>query len=34
MKIREAKVEDAHEFYRNLGYGSEKEQIRFMKKLI
>ena len=25
---------DAHEFYRNLGYGSEKEQIRFMKKLI
>ncbi|MDE5605167.1 MAG: GNAT family N-acetyltransferase [Eubacterium sp.] len=24
----------AHEFYRNLGYGSEKEQIRFMKKII
>ena len=24
---------NAHDFYRNLGYTSEKEQIRFMKKL-
>lgn len=24
---------DAHNFYRHLGYDSEKEQIRFMKKL-
>lgn len=23
----------AHEFYRNLGYGEEKEQIRFIKKV-
>lgn len=25
---------DAHKFYRKLGYGSEKEQIRFIKRLI
>lgn len=24
---------DAHEFYRNLGYGDEKEQIRFLKRM-
>ncbi|MBR6403743.1 MAG: GNAT family N-acetyltransferase [Eubacterium sp.] len=24
---------DAHEFYRHLGYGSEKEQIRFVKRI-
>ena len=24
---------EAHEFYRNIGYGNEKEQLRFIKKL-
>ena len=28
-----ASREGAHAFYRNLGYGSEKEQLRFLKEL-